>query len=113
MCSSDLSPDGRSEVAVTGRLPNGQLINGRVDRLIVRDDEVLIIDYKTDQPAPRDEASVSSSYLRQMAAYRLILSAIYPNHAIRCALLYTDGPHLISLSSDRLSESLKGLNIGV
>ncbi|MEM1036213.1 MAG: double-strand break repair helicase AddA [Pseudomonadota bacterium] len=107
------SPDGRSEVAMTGRLPNGQLINGRVDRLIVRENEVLIIDYKTDQPAPRDEASVSSAYLRQMAAYRLILSAIYPNHAVRCALLYTDGPHLISLSGDRLSESLKGLNIGV
>ncbi|MEL7232640.1 MAG: 3'-5' exonuclease, partial [Pseudomonadota bacterium] len=91
-------PGGRSEVPVTGRLTNGQLINGRVDRLIVSDKEVLIIDYKTDQPARANEASVGTAYIKQMAAYRLILSAIYPKHEVKCALLYTDGPRLISLS---------------
>ncbi|MEM1086591.1 MAG: double-strand break repair helicase AddA [Pseudomonadota bacterium] len=111
--SEVFSHDGRSEVPVTGRLPNGQLINGRVDRLIVQKGRVLIIDYKTDQPAPNHESAVGTAYLRQMAAYQLILSAIYPDHEIKCALLYTDGPNLISLSSDHLSESLKGLNIGV
>lgn len=104
---------GRSEVAVTGRLGNGQLINGRVDRLLVSDDEIMIIDYKTDQPAPVNEAFVSSAYISQMAAYQTILSAIYPNHRVKCALLYTDGPHLVTLSDANLSESLKGLNIGV
>ncbi|MEO1641985.1 MAG: double-strand break repair helicase AddA [Pseudomonadota bacterium] len=107
------APGGRSEVPVTGRLTNGQLINGRVDRLIVSEKEVLVIDYKTDQPAPINEASVGTAYIKQMAAYRLILSAIYPEHEVKCALLYTDGPHLISLSSDRLSESLNSLTIGV
>ena len=37
-------------------------------------------------------------YLRQMAAYRAALSAIYPEKPIRCVLLWTDGPRLMELS---------------
>ncbi|WOR15333.1 double-strand break repair helicase AddA [Hyphomonas sp. FCG-A18] len=107
------SPAGRSEVPVVGKLGENQIINGRVDRLLVSDTKVLIIDYKTDQPAPTQASDVSSAYLKQMAAYQAILSQIYPDKAVECALLYTDGPHLVGLPDVLLSESLKGLNIGV
>ena len=107
------SPAGRSEVPVVGKLGEDQIINGRVDRLLVSDTKVLIIDYKTDQPAPTQASDVSSAYLKQMAAYQAILSKIYPEKAVECALLYTDGPHLVGLPDALLSESLKGLNIGV
>jgi ATP-dependent helicase/nuclease subunit A len=107
------SQAGRSEVPVVGKLGEDQIINGRVDRLLVTDTKVLIIDYKTDQPAPTQASDVSSAYLKQMAAYQAILSQIYPDKAVECALLYTDGPHLVGLPDVLLSESLKGLNIGV
>jgi ATP-dependent helicase/nuclease subunit A len=98
--------DGRSEVAIVGTLPDGRMINGRVDRLIIRTDQILIIDYKTDRPAPTHSSQVENAYLVQMAAYRAVLKSIYQDRAVRCALLYTDGPRLIELDPDEMSESL-------
>lgn len=105
--------DGRSEAAIVGTLPGGQMVNGRVDRLIIRPDHILIIDYKTDRPAPKDAASVEFAYLVQMAAYRAVLQSIYPDRPVRCALLYTDGPRLIELDTDDMSESLNRVESGV
>lgn len=112
------APGGRSEAAIVGRLSIGQpaqerLVNGRVDRLIIRDDQVLIIDYKTDRPAPKAAADVEFAYRVQMAAYRAVLQDIYPDRPVRCALLYTDGPHLIELEGDDMSESLNRVRSGV
>ncbi|NQY97112.1 MAG: double-strand break repair helicase AddA [Henriciella sp.] len=100
------APGGRNEAAIVGALPSGQMVNGRVDRLIIDDDQVLIIDYKTDRPAPVQAADVDLSYLVQMAAYRAVLQSLYPERPVRCALLYTDGPHLIELDGQAMSESL-------
>ena len=100
------APGGRSEAAIVGALPGGQLVNGRVDRLIIQSDQVLIIDYKTDRPAPDSADAVEEAYWVQMAAYRAVLQSLYPNRTVRCALLYTDGPRLIELSGAEMSESL-------
>lgn len=100
------APGGRNEAAIAGTLPSGQLVNGRVDRLIIRPEQILIIDYKTDRPAPTDAAQIDASYIVQMAAYRAVLSDLYPDRPVRCALLYTDGPHLIELDGRAMSESL-------
>jgi ATP-dependent helicase/nuclease subunit A len=42
-----------------------------------------------------------------MAAYQSALSHIYPDKAIECALLWTDGPRLMPLSADRLAKFKK------
>lgn len=97
---------GRSEAAIVGTLPGGQMVNGRVDRLIIKPDQVLIIDYKTDRPAPKTAADIDTAYWVQMAAYRAVLQSLYPDRPVRCALLYTDGPRLIELAGDEMSESL-------
>ena len=100
------APGGRSEAAIVGTLPGGQLVNGRVDRLIIQPDQVLIIDYKTDRPAPVSAERVENAYWVQMAAYRAVQQTLYPERPVRCALLYTDGPRLIELGGDEMSESL-------
>jgi ATP-dependent helicase/nuclease subunit A len=100
------APGGRNEAAIVGALPGGQMVNGRVDRLVISDEQVMIIDYKTDRPAPVQAADVDLSYLVQMAAYRAVLQALFPERPVRCALLYTDGPHLIELDGQAMSESL-------
>jgi len=82
-------------------------INGQIDRLIVDGDEVLIVDYKTNRPPPLKEEDVAPLYLRQMAAYRLIMKKIYPDHEVRCALFWTDAPRLMELSENLLEKSLK------
>ena len=59
---------------------------------------MVILDYKTNRPPPLVEADTPPLYLRQMAAYRAAVAAIYPDRPVRCAILWTDGPRLMWLS---------------
>ena len=92
-------PGSRAEVAVVGRLPalKGAIINGRVDRLVVTDSEVIIADLKTDRPAPVRVEDVGEAYLVQMAAYALLLADTFPGRTVRAGLLWTDGPAWMEL----------------
>lgn len=90
-------PGSRAEVPVTGPVAGGRLISGQMDRLLVTPSEVLVVDYKTNRPPPKTAAETSPAYLRQMAAYRAVLRQIYPDRAVRCALLWTDVPLLMPL----------------
>jgi ATP-dependent helicase/nuclease subunit A len=81
--------------------PNGKGpaldLSGQIDRLAVTDDEVLIVDYKTNRPPPSKVELVADAYLYQLAAYRLALREIYSGREIRAALLWTDGPRLMEI----------------
>lgn len=105
------APDGRAEAPIIGSIEglSGRMINGRVDRLVVREDEVQIIDFKTNRRPPKAESDVPLSYLLQMATYRAVLSQIYPQKAIKCALLWTEGPMLMELSKNILDDTLKNM----
>ena len=106
-------PGGRAEAPVIGTspdLPPGVILNGRVDRLVVTENEVLIFDFKTDRPPPLDPKDVGIGYICQMAAYRAVLQQAYPGKTVRCALLWTDGPRLMELPENLLLEALKSLN---
>ncbi|MBL4721676.1 MAG: double-strand break repair helicase AddA, partial [Alphaproteobacteria bacterium] len=97
--------NSRAEVPVIGTIegPEGpEIISGQVDRLVVHGDQVLIVDYKTNRPPPWRPEDVSPVYLRQMAAYRAILRQIWPGKDIVCALLWTDGPRIMSLDQGLL-----------
>ena len=89
-------PGSRAEVPVVG-LIDGRALSGRIDRLVVTDDAVLIVDYKTNRPPPTDAAAVSPAYVEQLAAYRAALERIYPGRRVRTLLLWTDGPRLMEL----------------
>ena len=92
-------PEAQAEVSLSGYLPSGRLISGQIDRLLVRDKEVLIIDYKTNRPPPGDEKDVPVIYQNQMKAYKEALEKVYPDKAVRCALLWTYGPQLMELKN--------------
>lgn len=89
-------PESLAEVSLSGVI-EAQVVSARLDRLLVRTEDVLVIDYKTNRPAPKDPALVAPQYLGQMAGYRTLLARIYPNKQIRCLLLWTDGPHVMEL----------------
>ena len=91
------APGSRAEVPVVG-LIDGRALNGRIDRLVVTDEAVLIVDYKTNRPPPTDAAAVSPAYVEQLAAYRAALERIYPGRRVRTLLLWTDGPRLMELA---------------
>jgi ATP-dependent helicase/nuclease subunit A len=95
------SPDSRAEVAFLAALPElgeGAQVNGRIDRMAVTADEILILDFKTNRPPPAREEDVSPVYLAQMALYRAAGQRIFPGRRIVCGLVWTDGPVLMRLS---------------
>lgn len=97
-------PGSRAEVPVIGAIGHFRL-SGQVDRLKVTDHEVLIVDYKTNRPPPRDVAGVDPAYVFQMAAYRAALARVWPDRPVRCVLLWSDGPFVTELPVDMLDRA--------
>jgi ATP-dependent helicase/nuclease subunit A len=90
-------PDALAEAPISATLPDGRVIAGTVDRLLIGDGVVRVVDYKTGRSVPDTAADVPPYHLAQMAAYRAALSVICPEARIEVALLYTAGPRLIEL----------------
>ena len=99
--SSVFGPGSRAEVPLSG-LVNGQVISAQLDRLVVKSNEVFVVDFKTNRPPPTTPDKVAEIYLRQMALYRIALQNIYPTKNIRCALLWTVGAYLMPLETEQL-----------
>ncbi len=89
-------PGSLAEVPVTG-LMGSNLVSGEIDRLLVTDDAVWIVDYKTNRPPPQKEEAIPEQYKFQMKSYSDIVAKIYPGRSIRSFLLWTDGPRLMEL----------------
>lgn len=60
-------PNSRGEVPIYGQV-NGIKISGKIDRLVVHNHKVQIVDYKTHQNPPQN-GKIPQSYIRQMAGY--------------------------------------------
>lgn len=93
------APGSRAEVDLLADLDwKGGRIHGRIDRLAITQDQVLILDFKTNRPAPANEAQVPEVYLAQMALYRAGAKKLFPDKRVVCGLVFTDGPRLLQLS---------------
>ena len=82
------APGARAEAPIIGRVGN-HIVSGRIDRLVITDSEVMIIDFKTNRLAPKNPGDIHPAYLRQMAIYKSLISEIYPKLTIRAFLLWT------------------------
>lgn len=99
----------RAEVTVAGSLntAGGDLpVSGQVDRLVVTDDAVLIVDFKTNRRIPRGLEEISAGYVLQLALYRHLLAELHPGRAVRAALLWTRGPELTEIPKPMLDAAL-------
>ena len=93
------------EVALAGEW-NGQRIWGLIDRLLIDDDRVLAIDFKSNAVVPKDARSVPEGLLRQMGAYAHMLAAMYPGRRIETALLWTVEARLMPLDPADVNAAL-------
>jgi ATP-dependent helicase/nuclease subunit A len=101
-------PGSLAEVPVVARIGEGEAafeLEGQIDRLVILENDLLILDYKTNRPPPATEDRVAQAYVDQLAAYRLALGRLFPGRAIRAALLWTDGPRLMEISSTSLDQT--------
>ena len=102
-------PGSRAEVALTGSapgLPRGVSISGRIDRLVITPDRVLVVDYKSNRPAPAAVEGADPAYVLQLAVYVAVLKRLYPDRAVEAALVWTDGPRLMEVPADMLDAAL-------
>jgi ATP-dependent helicase/nuclease subunit A len=102
-------PGSRAEVAVAGgaaALPAGLKISGRIDRLVVLDDRVLVVDFKTNRPSPDRIEAADPAYLRQMAIYAAVLADVFPGRRIEAAIVWTDGPKLMPVPENLIRQTL-------
>ena len=68
-------------------MEHDSLCNRRPDRVLMRDDEVVVIDFKFGQPR--------SSHQRQVNGYMQLLAAMgYPTHAMKGYLWYVDAERI-------------------
>ena len=92
-------PESLAEAPLAATLADGIVVAGTVDRLLVGDDVVRVVDFKTGRRVP----DVPPPYhLAQMAGYAAALAAIFPGRRIEASLLYTAGPRLVTLTADEL-----------
>ena len=87
----------KAEVAVMGQVED-KIVSGQIDRLVIGDDSVYIIDYKTNRPAARTIAEVPKAYVKQMQAYKILVQKVYPNKKIKSYILWTDIAELMEIN---------------
>jgi len=102
-------PNALAEAPIVG-VVDTIVVSGTVDRLLIDEKVVRVIDFKTGRRAPDGPDTVPDGHLRQMSAYAAALAVIFPNHQIEACLLYTAGPNLIQLSADQIAANKPGLS---
>lgn len=104
------TPGSRAEVSIVGRLPRPHgghvLVSGQIDRLVVTDNAMLIVDYKTNHAPPTHAKDAPPAYIRQLALYRAVLANLYPGRAIRAALAWTETLEMMEISAPALDAGL-------
>ena len=78
-------------------------LTGRIDRLVVDDSSVTVIDYKSDASAPGTAGEVPGNYLTQLGLYALVAGQLFPGRDVRAAILWTQLESLMFLPPDALA----------
>lgn len=88
----------QAEVPITALLTQDtepRVLSGQIDRLLVQENQVLVLDYKTNQQIPASVAEIPDYYRHQLTSYVQALRLIYPQKVIRTAILWTAAPLLM------------------
>ena len=102
----------QAEVSIMGTLSLGgreYAVSGRVDRLAILPDRVVILDYKTNRVPPQTAESIPFAHRAQLAIYRDILSPLYPGKRVDCVLVYTENGSVHTLAPAALASALAQL----
>lgn len=90
------SEQSMPEVPIIGEV-DGKIISAKVDRLVISEDCVIIVDYKTNRPAARNINEVPELYIAQLHIYKQLLKKIYPTKDIETYILWTNTCNMMKL----------------
>jgi ATP-dependent helicase/nuclease subunit A len=105
--SALFAPDSLAEAPIAAVVAE-HVISGTVDRLLITDDHIYVVDFKTGRRVPDNAEQAPVAYLRQMAAYVAALEKIFPARPINAGLLYSHGPKMIEISADLIERHKPG-----
>ena len=74
---------------------------------MVTPERVLVVDYKTNRPAPDRIEDADPAYVLQLAVYVAVLRRLYPDRPVEAALVWTDGPKLTPAPQGLMDAALK------
>ncbi|MDP1703035.1 MAG: double-strand break repair helicase AddA [Aestuariivirga sp.] len=106
--SDFFGPESQAEVSIGSISQNGQRITERLDRLVVRDRDILVLDYKTDWNVP-DRLEADHPHVMQLARYARTLGQAYDGKTVRAAILWTSLPRLDWIDDDTLRKSMAAI----
>ncbi len=97
------------EVPITAKLEalNGQIINGRIDRLHIGPDKVLAVDFKSNLMVPANVSEIPKAILAQQGAYAAALAQIYPALEIETAIIWTRTANMMTLPHAAVNAALR------
>ena len=98
-----------TEVDITADIDGIGRIHGAIDRLIISDKKITAIDYKSNRVVPPTAGETPLGLQRQLGAYHSALAAVYPDHKIEAAILWTHTGDLMVLPDDLLDRALDSI----
>ena len=90
------SEKSNSEVNIVGEV-DGNIVSGRIDRMVELDDKILILDYKNTLKNYKNSAELPKEYLKQLELYKKLLEKTNKNKLIECYILITSYGNLIKI----------------
>ncbi len=101
-------PGSQAEVSIGAMGPEGQMMTGRIDRLVIRSHDILLLDYKTDWDVPGALAP-DHPHVLQLAGYARALGQAYGGRPVRAAILWTALPRLDWLAAETLQKAIASM----
>ena len=102
--------DSLAEVPFVAPL-SGQTMLGTVDRLILSENRVHVVDFKSNSQVPARAEDVPEGILRQMGAYMAAVGQIFPDREIQAHVLWTETAQLMPLDAKIVSAALQRATI--
>ena len=98
----------QAEVSIGSMAPGGQRRMGRIDRLVIRRDEILLLDYKTDWDVP-EALTADHDYVQQLGFYAMVLGQAHSGRTVRAAILWTALPRLDWIEAETLQKTISNM----
>ncbi|WEK04067.1 MAG: double-strand break repair helicase AddA [Candidatus Devosia phytovorans] len=87
------------------------VLGGRMDRLVIDEHGVTVIDYKSDASVPEGPGGVKGNYLTQLGLYALVAGQLFPGRTVRAAILWTQLESLMFLPPEQLAAATRGFTM--
>jgi ATP-dependent helicase/nuclease subunit A len=107
-------PDSRAEVPfLLDATRNGAPVRlaGRIDRIVVANGHVMVVDYKSDAVPAGTPSEVPASYVTQVGLYAYVASQLFPELVVEAGILWTTLESLMILPSPLLRDAVSAFTM--